>query len=55
MKAEKLQDVYSLKQELSEKDVVIAELKRQLADLQAGGSSIAQNEELTRCQCEYCK
>jgi len=33
VKAEKLQDVHSLKQELLEKDAVVAELKRQLADL----------------------
>ena len=53
VKAENLQDVHSLKQELLEKDAVIAELKRQLANSQVGGSSGGQNEELTRCQREY--
>lgn len=49
VKAEGLQDVHYLKQELLEKDVVIAE---PAGSITAGSSDARQNEELTRCQRE---
>ena len=58
VKADGLQDAHSLKQELAEKDALIAELKEQLAAAQAGGgnaegSSGRDSEELARCQSKY--
>ena len=54
MKSEGLQQVPVLKQELAEKDAIIAELGRQLAAAQAGGgagsSSSANQEELAQSQ-----
>ncbi|KAG2577610.1 hypothetical protein PVAP13_6NG192400 [Panicum virgatum] len=52
IKAEGLQEVHALKQELAEKDAVIADLKRQLAAAQAGGSSGVTQEELVQSQRE---
>jgi len=54
VKSEGLQQVPVLKQELAEKDAIIAELGRQLAAAQAGGgagsSSSANQEELAQSQ-----
>ena len=60
MKSKGLQPVPVLKQELEEKDVVIAELRRQLATaresggvLGAASTSSQYQEELARVQSEY--
>ena len=60
VKSERLQQVPVLKQELEEKDVAIAELRRQLATahesggvLSAASTSSQYQEELARVQSEY--
>ena len=60
MKSEGLQQIPVLKQELAEKDAIIAELGRQLAAAQAGGcgtdagsSSGVNQEELAQSQSKY--
>ena len=60
VKSEGLQQIPVLKQELAEKDAIIAELGRQLAAAQAGGggadagsSSGVNQEELAQSQSKY--
>lgn len=52
VKAERLNDACALREELLEKDATITELKQQISNLQAGGSAVAPDETLLKCQQE---
>ena len=53
VKAERLNDASALREELLEKDATITELKQQISNLQAGGSAVAPDETLLKCQRKY--